>query len=87
VTHSCWELVTTIKHPVIAGQESVVKNALRRPMRIRLSRSDPSVYLFYGQESARRWICVVVKRLNGEGFLITAYVTDAIKEGVQVWPK
>jgi len=30
---------------------------------------------------------VVSKRRNGDGFLITTYVTDAIKEGVQIWPK
>ena len=29
----------------------------------------------------------VAKRLNGEGFLITAYPTDAIKEGEQIWVK
>ncbi len=28
----------------------------------------------------------VAKRLNGAGFLITADPTEAIKEGVQVWP-
>jgi hypothetical protein len=26
-------------------------------------------------------------RLNGEGYLITAYQTDAIKEGVVLWPR
>jgi hypothetical protein len=87
VTRSYWELITTIKHPVMAGQESIVKDALQAPAQIRLSRSDSSVYLFYRQERADRWICAVAKRLNGEGFLITAYPTEAIKEGVRVWPK
>jgi hypothetical protein len=31
-------------------------------------------------------MCAVAKRLNGEGFLITAYVTDTIKEGEHLWP-
>ena len=87
VTRSCWELIATIKHPVMIGQESVVRNTLQAPAQIRLSRSDASVYLFYRQERADRWICAVAKRLNGECFLITAYPTDAIKEGVQIWPK
>ncbi len=34
---------------------------------------------------AGRWICAVVKRLNGEAFLITTYPTDAIKEGEPIW--
>jgi hypothetical protein len=87
VTRSCWDLITTIKHPVMAGQESIVKNTLQTPAQIRVSRSDASVYLFYRQERTDRWICAVAKRLNGEGFLITAYPTEAIKEGVRVWPK
>ena len=87
VTRSCWELITAIKHPVMARQESMVKDTLQIPAQIRLSRGDASVYLFYRQERADRWICAVAKRLNGEGFLITAYPTEAIKEGVRVWPK
>ena len=87
VTRSHWDLITTIKHPVMAGQESIVKETLQTPGQIRLSRSDASVYLFYRQERADRWICAVAKRLNGEGFLITAYPTEAVKEGVRVWPK
>jgi hypothetical protein len=43
VTHAYWELIITIKHPVMAGRE--------------------------------------------DGFLITAYPTEAIKEGVSVWHK
>ncbi len=29
----------------------------------------------------------VAKQLNSDGFLIATYVTDAIKEGSQIWPK
>jgi len=29
----------------------------------------------------------VAKRLDSEGFLITAYPTDAIKEGEWIWSK
>jgi hypothetical protein len=71
----------------MAGQEFIVKKNLQTPAQIRISRSDPSVYLFYLQERANRWICAVVKKLNGEGFLITTYPTEAIKEGVKVWPR
>lgn len=34
-----------------------------------------------------RWICAVAKRENGEGFLVTAYPTDARKIGEVVWKK
>jgi hypothetical protein len=87
VTRSNWNLISTIKHPVMAGKESIVKDTLQTPVQIRISRSDASVFLFYRQERSDRSICAVAKRLNGEGFLITAYPTEAIKEGVRVWPK
>ncbi len=38
-----------------------------------------------GAERPKRWLCAVAKRLEGEGFLITAYVTDAVKIGESVW--
>jgi hypothetical protein len=87
VTRAYWELIVTIKHPVMAGRESDVKETLARPEEIRLSRSDPNVYLFYRTERIRRWVCAVSKRLEEEGFLVTAYPTDAVKEGVRIWPK
>jgi hypothetical protein len=69
-------------------EEEKVKSALAEPEEIRLSRSDQSVYLFYTPEYRGRWVCAVVKRENDtEGFLITAYPTDAVKEGVKLWPK
>jgi hypothetical protein len=87
VTRAYWELIVTIKHPAMAGRESDVKETLARPEEIRQSRGDPEVYLFYRTERIGRWVCAVSKRLDEEGFLITAYPTDAIKEGIRIWPK
>ena len=87
VTRSYWELIITVKHPVMTGRENDVKDTLQNPSEIRRSKSDPAVYLFYKPERIGRWVCVVAKRLDGEGFLITAYPTEAIKEGELIWPK
>ena len=87
VTRSYWELIVTIKHPVMAGRENDVKDTLENPTEIRRSKSDPQVYLFYKPERIGRWVCAVTKRLDGDGFLITAYPTDAVKEGEAIWPR
>ncbi len=87
VTRSYWELIVTIKHPVMAGREAIVQDTLYNPEEVRLSRIDPGVFLFYKENGKKRWVCAVAKRLDGKGFLITAYPTDAIKEGVRIWPK
>jgi len=87
VTKAYWELIVTIKHPVMAGREEDVKKALAQPDEIRQSKSDEMVFLFYKEEREKRWICAVSRQTGSEGFLITTYPTDAIKEGVQVWHK
>lgn len=87
VTRSYWEYIVTVKHPVMIGHEQIVQETLQAPDEIRVSRNDPNVYLFYKSEGANRWVCAVAKRLDGEGFLITTYPTDAIKEGTKIWPR
>ncbi|HXG12748.1 MAG TPA: hypothetical protein VNK04_23520 [Gemmataceae bacterium] len=86
VSRAYWEVIVTVKHPVMVNREAAVQDTLANPDEVRQSRSDGTVFLFYKAEREKRWVCAVAKRLDGEGFLITAYPTDAIKEGVQVWP-
>ena len=81
------ELIAAVKHPVMAGRESSVKATLENPDEVRQSRTDLEVLLFYKAEAARRWVCAVTKQASGDAFLVTAYPTDAIKEGVRIWPK
>jgi len=87
VTLSYWEMIVTIKHPVMANHDKEVKETFENPDEIRVSRSDSKVFLFYKAQRPGRWICAVTKRLDGEGFLVTTYPTDAIKEGERIWPK
>ena len=80
-----WDMIVTIKHPVMKVRGKDVQETLRNPDGIHRSKRDPNVYLFYREERPGRWICAVVKRLNGNAFLVTTYPTDAIKEGEQIW--
>ena len=84
-TTAYWEEIVTFKHPVMRGKESLVRETLENPIEIRSSRKDPAVHLYYGADPPY-YICVVVKHLNEEGFIITTYRTDVIKEGEHVWP-
>lgn len=87
VTIAYWNIITQIKHPIMNGQELAVQATLTQPDEIRRSRSDSNVYLFYKAQQEKQWLCAVIKKLNGDGFLITTYPTDAIKEGETVWQK
>ena len=86
-TVSYWQIIISVKHPVMEGHERIVQEVLRFPDEIRQSRRDQDVYLFYRAELPGRWTCVVVKRQEDDGFLITTYPTDRIKEGTAVWTK
>lgn len=75
------------KHPDIEEIEVLIFQTLAFPDQIRQSRSDAEVLLFYRLYKQKRWVVAVARRLNGDGFLVTAYQTDAIKEGQQLWHK
>ena len=47
---------------------------------------DSSVYLYY-KPIEKHFICAVVMHLNDEGFLVTAYFTEAVKVGEVIWKK
>ncbi len=85
-TRAYWSFIVTQKHPVLSGREGEIVQTLADPDEVRRSRIDTAILLFYRGRSPR-WLCAVVKREDGSGFLITAYPTDAIKAGEVIWTK
>ena len=83
-TDEYWQKLL-VKHPDLVDLEELVEAALQLPDEIRESKRDSNVFLFYLQRQEKRWVVAVARKLNGDGFLITAYQTDAIKEGTQLW--
>lgn len=70
----------------IEGMEEQVKKALEDPDEIRISQDDIDVYLYY-RRLDKHQIVVVARHLNDKGFIITAYITDKVKEGKQIWKR
>lgn len=85
-SQSYWQRLI-VKHPDIEDKLDLVQQALIYPEQIRRSSHDETVFLFYLSKKEKRWVVAVAKRLNGDGYLITAYQTDAIKEGELLWHK
>lgn len=86
-TGDYWKTISTIKHPVMVKYTKEVKNTLADPSEIRRSIQDPRVHLYYKNISTIN-VCVVADHLNSqEGYIITAYLTDRIKEGEQIYVK
>ncbi len=74
----------------MAGMEEAIIQTLQAPSEVRVSRSDVNVRLFYEFYSRTtvgdKWLCVVVKYLAADAFVITAYLTDKLKAGESIWP-
>jgi hypothetical protein len=84
-------LAHIVRHVELIGMESEIERVLRSPTEVRVSVSDDDVrlfYEFYAQTGVGgKWLCVVVKYLTDDAFVITAYLTDTLKTGETVWPK
>lgn len=84
-------LAHILEHEEMAGMEAEIERVLQAPTEVRVSLSDETVklfYEFYGETSVGgKWLCIVVKYLPGDAFVITAYLTDTMKGGETVWPK
>ena len=80
-----------IDHPEMVGQVSRIAETLADPDRIIRSRTDATVELFYRWYTSTpvtaKFLCVVVKALPDDPFMITAYHTDAVKRGEVLWEK
>lgn len=85
-TGDYWRKIVDNKHPSIKGNEEKVVSTLQNPDEIRQSKRFNDVSLYYKQ-FVEGYVCVVVKLLNDEGFIVTAYHTTKIKEGGLVWKK
>lgn len=86
-TKDYWQQIITTKHPGIAKYEEKIKEALRDPDEIRLSTQDTKVHLYY-KSMGKISVCVVTDHLDkSNGYVITTYLTDRIKEGEQIYVK
>jgi hypothetical protein len=63
---------------------------LKEPNVVRRSRTDPYASLFYRFYRATtvgdKWLCVVTKSDAAGAFVVTAYLTDKVKQGEDIWP-
>jgi hypothetical protein len=79
-----------LEHAEMADLEPALEQTVRDPQLVIQSRSDPSAELSYrffvGTRVGDKWLCVVVKYSASDAFVVTAYLTDQVKKGIQIWP-
>ena len=84
-------LAHILEHPEMIGLEGAIEQTVSQPQRVMESFSDPQARLYYrfyvGTRVGDKHLCVVVKGSREDAFVLTAYLTDQVKRGVQLWPK
>lgn len=75
----------------MSGQIDKIQDTLLNPDIVIRSKTDPDVELFYQHYDitpvTEKYLCVVIKVLAGDLFIITTYFTDTIKKGEVLWKK
>lgn len=83
-------LAHILEHPEMVGMEPAIELTLRQPERVVQSFGDPQARLYYrfylGTIVGNKHVCVVVKVSEKDAFVLTAYLTDMPKKGIQIWP-
>ena len=83
-------LAHILTHPEMVGMEEEIELTLSQPEFIICSRPDKDAHLYYphflNTMVGAKWLCVVVKYLQEDAFVLTAYLTDRPRKGEQLWP-
>jgi hypothetical protein len=73
------------------GLEQAIEETILRPEHGIESFSDPTAKLHYRYYSKTlvggKCLCVVVKTVDADAFVLTAYLTDKVKKGTSIWLK
>ena len=78
-------------HPEMLGQIGNIRCTLANPEHIIRSNVDANVEMFYRYFDitpvTKKYLCIVVKVMADDHFIVTAYFTDTIKRGEMLWGK
>ena len=75
----------------MTGQEDRIRETIALPDIVKVSRHDPHALCYYRWYEAtpvtKKHLLCIVKVLNHEGFVVTAFYTDRVKEGKTEWQR
>jgi hypothetical protein len=88
LTRNRWREIVRFKHPAVRNYQHEAKLCVSEPDLVYESVKDPDVHLHYRFLNSGKHICVVVAPGDSDQhFVVTAYLTSRIKQGVELWKK
>lgn len=79
------------RRPEMIGQDTKIGETVVTPDVVIESRQDPSIRMYhklYEQTPvSRKYMLVAVKVLADDAFVVTAFFTDAQKQGIAIWAR
>ncbi|RLF12951.1 MAG: hypothetical protein DRJ69_00185 [Thermoprotei archaeon] len=87
LTRTQW-LHIAVFHPEVAGEEDKIKRAVKDPdVVLAGATEDTRVYYRFYRDTpvSPKYLAVVVKILDEEGFIITSYFTERVRRGRIIW--
>lgn len=84
-------LAHILDHPEMKAMTETIAKVLAAPEMVVQSASDHQARLYYryffDTPVGDKYLCVVVKSGTAGTFVLTAYLTDAVKKGALLWPR
>ena len=69
-----------IEHPEVSHYFFILEEVLTNPLRITDYENDEKVKYYYRYlKNVKKYLLLIVKYLNGEGYIITSYIIGKIK--------
>ena len=79
-----WDLISKVKHPELTELFQELVFTLQQPEIVVQSKHDLRVFLYY-RKLGKYYYVAVSKHYNGDGFLITAYMSSKTKGGKVIY--
>jgi hypothetical protein len=82
-----WQYISETKHPDLKNKLKDVLESLSKADEVWQNPEIENFYFYYHKIN-KHWICVIARHLNGDGFIVTAYLTSKFKrKGKKIWQK
>jgi hypothetical protein len=80
-----------LEHPEMIEFVSEIEDVIQNPEIVIQSKADKNEEIYYNKKLTKlfgnKWLCVIVKFTNIDGFILTAYISRNLINGEILWER